>query len=113
MARLSISQFAANFEKSWMKAVWITPSDAAAPLRRLSRSSRSPRCDLGAGGGERLGARIRASETEHLMARADELLNNGGTDKACSTGDEDTHRNFSLTSFHGRIRGRVVIEIGD
>src|SRR5579871_6059196 len=27
-----------------MKAVWITPSDLAAPPRRLSRSSREPRC---------------------------------------------------------------------
>ena len=44
MARLSLSQFAANREKSWSKAVWITPSDTAAPLRRLSGSSRSPRC---------------------------------------------------------------------
>ena len=44
MARLSFSQFATNFEKSWSKAQWITPSDLAAPRRRLSRSSRSPRC---------------------------------------------------------------------
>src|SRR5580658_2445742 len=27
-----------------MKAVWITPSAPAAPLRRLSRSSTEPRC---------------------------------------------------------------------
>ena len=37
---------------------------------------------LGTGGDERLGARIRASEAEHLMARVDELLNDGRTDKA-------------------------------
>ena len=43
-----------------------------------------------------LGALIRASETKHLMARVDELLHNGGPDKTCSAGDEDTHRDFSL-----------------
>jgi hypothetical protein len=32
------------------------PSEAAAPLRKLSRSSRSPRCNLGASGDEGLGA---------------------------------------------------------
>ena len=68
---------------------------------------------LGAGGDERLGARVRASKTEHLMARVDELLHDGGPDKTCSAGDEDTHDDFSLTSFHGRVRGRVAIEIGD
>jgi hypothetical protein len=30
-------------EKSWIYAVWITPSAAAAPLRRLAGSSREPR----------------------------------------------------------------------
>ena len=70
---------------------------------------------LGAGGDERLGARIRASKTEHLMARVDELLNDGRTDKACSTGDENTHYDFSFASFHERDRicSRVVIKIGD
>src|SRR5450830_898565 len=43
MASPSASQFATNFEKSWLKAVWMTPSDMAAPRCRLSRSSRSPR----------------------------------------------------------------------
>src|SRR5580704_2850663 len=46
MARLSISQTSLNFEKSWTNAVWITASDAATPLRRLSRSSTSPRWTL-------------------------------------------------------------------
>ena len=45
MARLSFSQTSMNFEKSWPKALWskaqwITPSACAAPLRRLSASSR-------------------------------------------------------------------------
>ena len=31
MARRSASQFSLNFEKSWLKAVWITPSAFAAP----------------------------------------------------------------------------------
>jgi len=51
---------------------------------------------LGAGGCKRLRARIRASKAEHLMARADEFLNDGRTDKACSTCDKDTHRHLSL-----------------
>jgi hypothetical protein len=68
---------------------------------------------LSAGGDKRFGGRVRASETEHLMARVDEFLNNGGTDKTCGAGDEDTHRDFSLTSFHDRVHGPVVIEIGD
>ena len=69
--------------------------------------------DLDAGGDERLGARIGASKTEHLMARANELLNNGGTDKACGASDESTHHDLSLNSFDDRVRGPVAIEIGD
>jgi hypothetical protein len=33
------------------------------------------------------------------MARADELRNKIGTDKACGTGDEDTHKHFSFGAF--------------
>ena len=51
---------------------------------------------LGPGGEEGLGARIRASEAQHLMAGADEFLNNGGADKTCRSGDENTHREYSL-----------------
>ena len=50
---------------------------------------------LGAGGDERLRARFRARHSEHLMARADQLLNDGGTDKARSASDEYTHLEFS------------------
>lgn len=39
----SRSALAWNVEKSCLNAVWMTPSHAAAPSRRLSRSSRSPR----------------------------------------------------------------------
>ena len=51
---------------------------------------------LGARGEKRLGARIAASQSEHLMARAHEFLNNGRTDKTCSTSDEDTHLELLL-----------------
>jgi hypothetical protein len=51
----------------------------------------SPPMHLGTSGGKRLGGRIRASEGEHLMARADEFLNDGRANEACSAGDEDTH----------------------
>jgi hypothetical protein len=47
---------------------------------------------LGASGGKRLGGRIGASEAENLMARADELLNDGRPDEACSSGKEYTHK---------------------
>ena len=57
-------------EKSWMKAVWITPSEAAAPLRRLSRSSRS--CpDALAPMAARDFAPTSMSKSEDLMARVD------------------------------------------
>ena len=46
---------------------------------------------LGAGGGQRLCARIGACKTEHLMAGVDEFRHDGGTDKACGACDEDTH----------------------
>ncbi len=51
---------------------------------------------LGARGRERLGAGIRAREAQHLMARVDELRNDGRTDKAGSSGDKDTHILFSF-----------------
>jgi hypothetical protein len=45
----------------------------------------------GACGEERFGARIGTGEAEHLMARADQVLNDGGADEAGGAGDEDTH----------------------
>lgn len=47
---------------------------------------------------QRLGARIRARKTDHLMAGVDKLRNNCSTDKACSTGYEDTHFDYSFKS---------------
>jgi hypothetical protein len=46
---------------------------------------------LGTRRDERPGGRIRASQAEHLMARADEFLNDRSSDEACSASDEDPH----------------------
>ena len=51
---------------------------------------------LSARGHKRLGAGLRAREAQHLMARVNELWNDGGTDKAGSSGDKDTHILFSF-----------------
>jgi len=40
---------------------------------------------------KRLGARIAARQSKHLLARADELLNDGRTHKACSACYENTY----------------------
>ena len=50
---------------------------------------------LGPGGGERRGRGIRAGEPDDLMARADELGNDGGADPAGRAGDEYTHEKTS------------------
>ena len=42
------------------------------------------------------GSRIRTSQPEHLMARADEFRNDCGANKACSSRDKDSHILFSL-----------------
>jgi hypothetical protein len=47
--------------------------------------------DLRTSVGQRLGRCIRARETEHLMTGADQFLNHRRSDKARSTGNEDTH----------------------
>ena len=46
------------------------------------------------------------------MASVDELPNDGGADKACGAGDEDTHGKPLLVSPMGRLRGLKVEEIG-
>src|SRR5262249_53073869 len=38
------------------------------------------------------------------MARIDEFLDDGRANEACGAGDENTHNNFSFTSFHNRDR---------
>ena len=64
-----------------MKAVWITPSVAAAPLPKLSRFERTA-LDLRAGHGEGCRPpRVRPDAAEHLMTSADEFPNNCGADK--------------------------------
>ena len=96
MARRSASQTSWNLEKSWIKPVWMTPSDDAAPFRRLLRSSRSPGCTSAPAEASDLGARVGTGEAEHLVARGDEILNDGGTDKSTRAGNENTHQGFSL-----------------
>jgi hypothetical protein len=46
---------------------------------------------LRAENGKRFRRRVRADKTKHLMARLDEFLHDGRADKACGTGNEDTH----------------------
>ena len=49
---------------------------------------------LSAGGHEGQGALLGTRHSEHLMTRVDEFRNNGGTDKACSPCNKDTHAVF-------------------
>jgi len=51
--------------------------------------------DLCSRGGEGIGRGIRASEPDDLMARAEELGNDGGADPAGRSGDEYTHEKTS------------------
>jgi len=53
-----------------------------------------PPMDLGACGGQRLSARIRAREAEHLMTSVNQLSNDCRTNEACSTGNKNTHTLF-------------------
>ncbi len=55
---------------------------------------------LRSGGDKRLGTRIGACKTKHLMARVDQLLNDGRTDKSCSSCNENTH---FFSSYTGRV----------
>ena len=68
IARLSSAQFSTNFEKSWLKAVWITASALARAVAQAFQILERAAMDLGAHGGERLGSGLGAGETEHLMA---------------------------------------------
>ena len=68
IARRSSAQFSANFEKSWLKAVWMTASALRAPSRRLSEIFERAAMDLGAHGCERLRSGIGAGEAQYLMA---------------------------------------------
>ena len=68
---------------------------------------------LGPGGGERRGGRVRTGEAEHLVARGDEILNDGGTDKPSSAGNENTHQGFSLICLQTRNSSPLVHRVGD
>ena len=57
---------------------------------------------LGPGRGERRGRRVRLGEAEHRVARGDEILNDGGTDKATSATNENTHQGLSLICLEDR-----------
>ena len=56
---------------------------------------------------QRLGARIRARKTDHLVTGADKLWNNCHTYKPRRTCDKYTHHNFSFLISANRV------EIGD
>jgi hypothetical protein len=53
---------------------------------------------IGSCRGKSRGRRVRASKAEHLMTRAEELLDDGGTDEAGGAGNEDTH--ISIIDWH-------------
>ena len=61
-----------------------------------------PAMHLGPGSDERVGAGLRACQTEHLMARVNQFSNNGRTDEAGGSRDKDTH---ALFSFRSRLTG--------
>ena len=93
MARRSASAAPWKFPEnasSCLNAVWITPSDAAAPLPSASRSSRVPRC-AAAPRCERGGGLVGAGEADDLVTGLEELAGEGRPDVAGRAGEEDTH----------------------
>jgi len=62
MARRSSSQFAANFEKSWLKARWITPSEHGRGFAQAFEVGNIAAMDLCARGHQGLGALFRTRE---------------------------------------------------
>jgi hypothetical protein len=52
--------------------------------------------DLGAGGDEGLSARIGAGQAQDLVTCLNEVLHNSRADESGSTGDENTHSDFSF-----------------
>ena len=83
---------------SCLNARWITPSEAAAAPRRLLEIIERAAVHLCSGRGEGGGRGIRASEPDDLMARADELGNDGRADPARRAGDEYAHEKTSSWS---------------
>jgi hypothetical protein len=47
--------------------------------------------------GERTRTILRSRQSEYLMAAIDEFLGNGGTQKACRTGNKNTHDELAFT----------------
>jgi hypothetical protein len=94
MTRRSSSQFATNFEKSWLKARWMTPSDRAAPSLRLSISSSDPRWTSAPAA-----ARAPPLSRPNDRGRApDGQLGDGRADESRSTSDKHAHEQ-SLPGF--------------
>ena len=85
-----VRKLSANLDQSCRKAVWMTASAAAAPLRRLSRSSRSPRCAWAPAASSDFAPASIAS-IQVRMACADEFFHDGGTDKSGSSCNKYTH----------------------
>ena len=81
--------------RSCLNARWITPSDAAAALAQAVEIIERAAVHLCSGGGEGSGRGIRASEPDDLMARAEELGDDGGADPAGRAGDEYAHEKTS------------------
>ncbi len=77
IARLSFSQFATKFAEIVVEGT----VDHAIRFRRAAAQALQvfeiAAMHLGAGGGERLGSRIRSRQSEHSMAGVDEFRNDG------------------------------------
>ena len=58
---------------------------------------------LGASRGERFYSRLGSGETERLMACADQLGDEGGTNKTRGTGDEEAHLSSCRTACAGGV----------
>ena len=82
---------AANREKSWLKAVWMTASACGRAVAQAFQIFERAAMDLGAGGGERLGAGVRSGRGRAPVARGDQFADDGGADKAGRAGDEYAH----------------------
>ena len=67
----------------------------------------------GSSGGDRRGGRVRTGEAAHLVARGDEIPNDGRTDKATRAGNENTHQGFSLICLQDRDTSPLVHRVGD
>ena len=83
---------------SCLNARWITPSDAGGRAAQAVEVVQGAALHLRPGGGEGSGRGVRAGEPDDLMARADELGNDGGADPAGRAGDEDAHERTSRWS---------------